>query len=75
MSVETALARHVVYQRVVVRKKEVSTTKKMSPFEYPECGGHPASSSYNWVLTDYLGYHFAKLLRVTDEDMKQKSKS
>lgn len=75
MSVETALTRHIVHQRVAVREKEIFTTKKMSLFEYPQCGGHPASSSYNWVLTDYLGYHFAKLLHVTDEDMKQKSKS
>lgn len=75
MSVETTLARHFTYRRVSESEAKASSTKKISPFDYPECGGHPASSSYNWVLTDYLGYHFAKLLRVTDEDMKQKSKS
>lgn len=75
MSVETALAGQHFWEKRVISKEKTVETKKISPFEYPECGGHPASSSYNWVLTDYLGYHFAKLLHVTDEDMKQKSRS
>lgn len=71
-----ALARRIVYQKIVKSEaKETSEIKKPSIFEYPECSGHPASSSYNWVLTDYLGYRFAKLLSVTDEDIRQKQKN
>lgn len=40
--------------------------------EYPACGGHPGSSSHNWVPTDYLGYIISKALHVTDEDYKKK---
>lgn len=75
MSIESALARGIVYRQIIKNEEKAVGVKKMSPFEYPECDGHPASSSYNWVLTDYLGYHFAKLLHVTDEDIKQKQQN
>lgn len=75
MSIETALAGRIGFEKVARNKEQTMVTEKTHPFEYPECGGHPASSPYNWVLTDYLGYRFAKLLHVTDEDIKQKSKS
>lgn len=65
MSIEIALTRGA----------PVNTVNKTSAFEYPECDGHPGSSPSNWVLTDYLGYRFAKLLHVTNEDIKQKQKN
>ena len=75
MSIEMALARHVVYRRITKNEEKATEVQKLAPFEYPECNGRPASSSYNWVLTDYIGYRFAKLLRITDEDIRQKQKN
>lgn len=71
MSVEMALYRHVVREKIV-GSKEIPDVKKTSLFGYPECNGHPPSSPDNWVPADFLGYQIAKLLRVTDEDFKKK---
>lgn len=45
---------------------------KRSIFDYPPCGGREGSSSTNWVPTDYLSYKIARLLHITDEDLKKK---
>jgi hypothetical protein len=71
MSIEMTLAGQVNREKIVNNGKKAVEFKKNSPFEYPECNGHPGSSSYNWVLTDYLGYRLAKLLGVTDGDAKK----
>ena len=71
MSVETALPRHTADRQIVKGKEKDNGQRRITLFEYPEYNGHPASSRYNWVPTDYLIYRFAKLLGVADVDLKK----
>jgi len=50
-----------------LEKKDISLLP-----DYPACGGHPGSSSHNWVPVDYLSYRLSKLLGITDEDFRKK---
>ena len=73
MSVEATLSGHIADHLTAKSEEKAVKHRKISPFEYPKCNGHPASSPYNWVLTDYLCYHFAKLLHVADDDLKKRT--
>lgn len=73
MTAEALSGAHELVIRVAEGRSKASTNMDPASFiEYPACGGRPASSPTNWVPADWLGYHLASILRVTDEDLKKK---